>query len=173
MGTAVAPAIVTVEEYLATTYRPDCDYVDGQVVERNVGKKRHAVVQTKVSFWLGLHATEFDIEVVVEQRLQVAPKRFRIPDVLAVRTPLPEEEVFTSPPYLCVEVMSPDDTMSSLQDRIDDYLHLGVPNLWVIDPWKRRAWTVTATGWHTSLDGFLRTSDGIITMPLAEVLPSE
>ena len=27
--------LVSVEEYLATSYRPDCDYVDGKVVERN------------------------------------------------------------------------------------------------------------------------------------------
>jgi hypothetical protein len=67
--------------------------------------------------------------------------------------------------------MSPDDTMSSLQDRLDDYLTLGVPNLWVIDPWKRRGWTITPAGWHTALDGFLHTADGQIAMPLADVLP--
>ena len=32
-----APVLVPVEEYLRTTYRPDCDYVDGEVLERNVG----------------------------------------------------------------------------------------------------------------------------------------
>jgi len=40
--------------------------------------------------------------------------------------------------------MSPDDTMAGMQDRIDDYLHFGVPNVWVIDPWKHRGWRVTA-----------------------------
>ncbi len=31
-------ALVSVDEYLRTSYRPDCDYVDGILVERNVGE---------------------------------------------------------------------------------------------------------------------------------------
>jgi hypothetical protein len=34
-----------IEEYLGTTYRPDCEYVDGEVRKRNVGKYEHARVQ--------------------------------------------------------------------------------------------------------------------------------
>ena len=30
---------VSVEEYLHTSYRPDCDYVDGEVQERNLGNE--------------------------------------------------------------------------------------------------------------------------------------
>jgi hypothetical protein len=33
---------ISVEEYLSATYRPDCDYVDGLVLERNLGEKPHA-----------------------------------------------------------------------------------------------------------------------------------
>ena len=36
---------VTVEEYLATTWRPDCDYVDGEVLERNLGQTDHSELQ--------------------------------------------------------------------------------------------------------------------------------
>ena len=67
--------------------------------------------------------------------------------------------------------MSPDDTMSSLQDRLDDYIRFGVANIWVIDPWKGRARTIDTAGWHTVLDGRLRTGDGLIALPLGEVLP--
>jgi hypothetical protein len=31
--------LVPVEEYLSTNYDPDCEYVDGQIVERNLGGK--------------------------------------------------------------------------------------------------------------------------------------
>ena len=34
--------LVPVEEYLATIYHPDCDYVDGVLLERNVGQKDHS-----------------------------------------------------------------------------------------------------------------------------------
>jgi hypothetical protein len=66
--------------------------------------------------------------------------------------------------------MSPDDTIAAMQDRLDDYLQFGIPNLWVIDPWKRRGWRVTAEGWAVAADGVMRTADGKVAMPLAEVL---
>jgi len=35
----IPPAeFVSVREYLTTSYRPDCDYVDGRIEERNVGE---------------------------------------------------------------------------------------------------------------------------------------
>jgi hypothetical protein len=37
---------ISVEEYLSTSYRPDCDYVDGLVEERNLGEYDHAAVQS-------------------------------------------------------------------------------------------------------------------------------
>ena len=164
-------ALVSVEEYMATTYRPDCDYVDGQVLERNVGKKSHSRTQGYALLWFGTRKAQLNFEAFVEQRIQVAKGRFRIPDLLLIAIPVPDEEVFTQPPYLCLEVMSPDDTMSSMQDRLDDYLKFGVRNIWVIDPWKRRAWTITGAGWHAVLDGMLRTADGLIALPVEEVLP--
>ena len=66
--------------------------------------------------------------------------------------------------------MSPDDTVLGMQDRLDDYLQFGVPNLWVVDPYKHRGWSVTAAGWATAADGVMRTADGRIAMPLADVL---
>jgi Uma2 family endonuclease len=162
---------VTAEEYLTSTYRPDCEYVNGHLLERNVGRKPHSHTQTFVLAWLWNRRHEFGCEPYVEQRIRVAVDRFRVPDVVVVRTPSPDEEVFTEPPYLCVEVMSPDDTMSSLQDRLDDYIGFGVANIWVIDPWKGHGWRIDTTGWHTVLDGFLRTVDGRIALPLGEVLP--
>ena len=156
---------------MATTYRPDCDYVDGQVLERNVGLRPHSRTQGNALGWFWTRKAQLKFEALVEQRIQVAKGRFRIPDLLLVATPVPDEEVVTQPPYLCLEVMSPDDTMSSMQDRLDDYLKFGVCNIWVIDPWKRRAWTITKEGWHAVLDGMLRTADGLIELPVEEVLP--
>ena len=37
--------IISVREYLRTSYSPDCEYVDGRIVERNVGYKGHSVLQ--------------------------------------------------------------------------------------------------------------------------------
>lgn len=162
--------LLSVEEYLHTSFDPDCDFVDGEVVERNVGKRKHAYAQARIAIWFGGNREALQLEPLTELRVQVAPRKVRIPDVVVVEIPIPDEEVFTSPPYLCIEVMSPDDTMTGTQDRIDDYLQFGVPNVWVIDPEKHRGWRVTAEGWATALDGVMRTADGKVAMPLREVL---
>lgn len=162
-------SLISLEEYLRSSFHPDRDFVDGQVVERNVGKRRHSYAQTRIATWFGRH-TELRLEPLNELRLRVAADRVRIPDVLVSELPLPEEEMFTSAPYLCVEVMSPQDTITGMQDRLDDYLRFGVPNIWVIDPWKHRAWRITEEGWLTVTDGIMRTADGRVAMPLADVL---
>jgi Uma2 family endonuclease len=101
---------------------------------------------------------------------RISPSRIRIPDVVVCEIPLPDEEVFTTPSYLCIEVRSPDDTVAAMRDRLDDYLQFGIPNIWVIDPWKHRGWRITAEGWATAAGGIMRTADGRIAMPLADVL---
>lgn len=37
--------LIPVSEYLNTVYRPDCDYIDGELRERNVGERPHAQLQ--------------------------------------------------------------------------------------------------------------------------------
>ena len=44
--------IIPVEEYLATDYSPDCDYVDGQVLKRNVGEYDHSKLQMVLAAYL-------------------------------------------------------------------------------------------------------------------------
>lgn len=102
--------------------------------------------------------------------MRVSSTCIRVADIVVCQLPLPEEEIFTIPPWLCIEVMSPDDTIAAMQDRIDDYLQFGVPNVWVVDRWKHRGCSVTAKGWATATDGIMRTADGRVELPLAEVL---
>lgn len=162
--------LISVDEYLSTTFRPDCDFVDGAVLERNTGKRKHAYAQAQIVIWFGRRTEAPALEPLTELRVRIGPARIRIPDVVVCEVPIPDEEISTTPPYLCVEVMSPEDTVARMQDRLDDYLNLGVANIWVVDPWKRRGWHVTAEGWATAQGGVMRTADGRIAMPLADVL---
>jgi Uma2 family endonuclease len=166
----VLPGEVSLDDYLQTAYHPDCDFLDGELVERNVGKRKHSFAQGRIVRWFGLRATELALEPLPEMRLRVSAGRVRVPDVVVCALPLPDEEVFTEPPYICIEILSPDDTTRSMQQRLDDYVSMGVPNLWVVDPWEHRGWTVTAARWFEATEGALRTSDGFVSMPLAEVL---
>jgi Uma2 family endonuclease len=80
----------------------------------------------------------------------------------------PQEQVFTSPPFLCIEILSKDDRMSEMQERIDDYLSFGVRYIWVIDPRTRRAYIHTSGVIHETRD-MLRTDNPGIAIPLDEV----
>jgi Uma2 family endonuclease len=163
---------ISLREYLETGFSPDRDYVEGEVLERNVGKKKHGYAQAEIALWFGRRKAELLLQPLTELRMQVCSDRVRVPDVVISQLPLPEEEVFTAPPYLCIEIMSPDDTISAMQDRLDDYLAFGIATIWVIDPWKHRGWRITGNGWALAHDGVMRTGDGRIAMPLADVLLS-
>jgi Uma2 family endonuclease len=168
MGTAV---LVSVEEYLHTVYRPDCDYVDGVVEERNLGEYDHARLQGLLLQWLMALEKRLGVWVVPEQRVRVRPTRYRIPDICVVVGAEPQEQVFTKPPFLCIEILSVEDRMVRVQERIDDYLEFGVRYVWLINPQTRKAWIYTSEGAREAKDGVLRTVDPEIAVPLSEVLP--
>jgi Uma2 family endonuclease len=160
--------IVPLAEYLATSYRPDCDYVDGEVRERNVGETDHSRLLARLTTYFGQREAQWGITVLTEQRVQVKPTRFRIPDVLVVEGGVPAEPILRQPPLICIEVLSREDTIRDMQERIDDYLAFGVRYVWVIDPKTRRAFAYTAEGIEEIKNGVLRTQNPDIEIPLAD-----
>jgi Uma2 family endonuclease len=164
-----APVLVPVEEYLSTSYRPDCDYVDGEVLERNTGERDHSELQREFIVYLGTRAKLWGIHVFPEQRVQVAATRFRIPDVCVIVGKEPQEQIFREPPFICIEILSRDDRRMRIEDRIADYLKFGVPYVWVINPVSRRVWTYSTEGIKEVTDGVLRTENPSIEVPLAEI----
>lgn len=164
MGTATP---ISVEEYLSTTYRPDCDYVDGQVVERTFGEYDHADLQGTVYAWFRKRRNEWNIRVAVELRVQVSATRFRIPDI-CVTTRERREQVITHSPLICIEILSKDDTLRRLQQRVTDYFNFGVPNVWIIDPETQRAYVCSTYGFIEPENGVLEVAGTNIRLPLAE-----
>jgi Uma2 family endonuclease len=130
---------VSVEEYLRTSYQPDCEYVDGVVEERNLGEREHSDVQSNISAFFRSRYRQTGIQAWVEWRVQTSPTRFRVPDVIITRGK-PDEKILTSPPLACVEVLSPEDRMSRVNLRIKEFLDFGVPVVWLIDPDEHRLW---------------------------------
>jgi hypothetical protein len=41
-------SLVAGEEYLSTSYDPDVEYVDGKLMERNLGDWLHSLIQSNV-----------------------------------------------------------------------------------------------------------------------------
>jgi Uma2 family endonuclease len=165
--------LVSVEEYLATPYRPDCEYVEGEVRERNLGEQDHSRVQIAIGSFLFVRRRKYGISVFTEQRVQVKPSRFRVPDVCVVIDARPDEQIFRRPPFLCIEILSPGDTNYSMQERIDDYLAFGVPYVWMLNPASRRGWVYTKDAIEEAKDGVLRTSNPNIEVPIAELFDKD
>jgi Uma2 family endonuclease len=169
MGALPQASSVSVEEYLHKVYRPDFDYVDGVLVDRNVGEKDHGDAQGNLYAFLRERRKLWGIYVALETRVRISPTRFRVPDLCVFVGPAPDEQVFTQPPFLCIEILSPEDRMSRMQVRIKDYLNFGVRYVWLVDPETHAAWICTSEGMHEVRDGTLRTENPELPVPLSEV----
>ena len=159
-------ALIPVEDYLRTAYSPDCEYVDGELMERKVGERPHSLVQRKLIGWfLKQHA---ELQVWPEQRVQVSPNRFRIPDV-SVTLDDPGTDIFHTPPLIVIEILSKDDSLSLLQEKIDDYLAFGVTNVWVIDPRVRIAYVCEPSVIRKVTGDAFEIAEPSTRLPLAEL----
>jgi Uma2 family endonuclease len=133
-------------EYLKTSYRPDREYIDGELRGRNVGHWNHARVQLLLGGWFMNHERLWDVMASTDQRMQVAPNRIRVPDLVVLR-PGTQRPILTEPPLLTIEILSPDDTYSDLEERSRDYRAMGVENMWIIDPGARTGRSCIGPAW--------------------------
>ena len=76
--------LVSVEEYLRTSFDgSDCEYLDGEVVERNMGE----ISQSRIQRNLLLLLTRLTLGVFVlpEIRIQIHSRRYRVADLAVWR----------------------------------------------------------------------------------------
>ena len=159
---------LSVEEYLATTFRPDCDYVDGVVEERNVGEFDHAWLQGKFVHLFMSTTRETDLLALIALRMRVKPATVRVPDVCVLRGK-PNEQVLTHSPLLCIEILSKDDTISKMNERIRDYLEFGVPAVWVVDPREKRIWIYRSGGLEEAAGNAVTVDGTNVTIPFSAI----
>lgn len=146
MATA-ATKLITAEEFYEWVNRPEnkdkyCELERGEIVEMSRPGKRHGFVCSNVVVILWSYARQRkkgyvcsnDTGWIVERD----PDTVRGPDIMFFEDAATYEELdkgFSStPPRLSVEVLSPNDTPSKLQPRIEEQIQSGVPLIWVIDP---------------------------------------
>jgi Uma2 family endonuclease len=120
-------------EYLTMSFRPDREYVDGMLVERNVGKNEHSRLQSLLAGWFGSQEDHWQVASLTGCRVQVSPTRVRILDVL-LTTLKPHPEVLIEAPILVVEILSPEDNYAETRARASDYFRMGVTAVWIVDP---------------------------------------
>ncbi len=142
MPPAVTTPLVSVEEYLRTSYKPACEYIDGELRQRPMPTSAHADVQSQIGTLVNTRFPSFvgSTELTVKLR----ENKFLIPDV-SVRLRAGREIPYpTKPIHLCVEIMSSEDRFIRVLGKCDEYLEWGVPTTWIIDPENRRAWQFEA-----------------------------
>ncbi len=162
-------ALIPVSEYLQATYRPDRDYIDGELKQRNVGEQPHGNIQIILGTIFQNNRLIWGVRPLGDTRLQITPTRYRIPDLMILRNTDPKDGIVRFVPLLCVEIMSKDDRLNEIREWVADYVSIGTQDVWVIDPWKRVAYEETANGLRQPEDGFLRMRGTSIEVSLADV----
>ena len=165
----VSDRFVPVEEYLSTAYEPDCEYDHGVVVERNWGEIEHSFVQGLLTTLFNNNSEAWGVYCLPEQRVQIGPRRFLVPDVCAVRMAAPWEKILTHPPLIAIEILSPQDTLRNAEKKASEYLEFGVKHVWVVDPYARVAYRTEAKGLERQADGVLAVPGTAIAVPIANL----
>jgi Uma2 family endonuclease len=161
--------LVSVEEYLATVYRPDCEYVDGEVLERDVGELDHSRSMGMLACSLFSRETVWETITLMSVRVQVRHGRIRVPDISVIARSTPKTRIVVTPPLLCVEILSPEDRMVRVQESVRDYVDFGVPCVWIVNPATRQGYVCNADGMFEAKDGVPRVAGTPIAVPLAEL----
>jgi len=102
--------------------------------------------------------------------VQVSKTRFRVPDITVILASDATTPILSAQPFLCIEILSKDDTVSGLNEKISNYFRFGVKFVWVIDPLARQAFVYTPGKIEEVLDGMLRTTESGVCAPLDEIL---
>jgi Uma2 family endonuclease len=156
-------ALASEEEYLRTSYKPACDYIDGVLRPKPMPTADHGYIQSRLAellnSWQGIKA---GTEITVRLR----EGKFLVPDVLAQRRDRLQGPYPTEPVLVCAEVLSPDDRFSDVVAKCEDYLAWGAA-AWIIDPQTRQAWECQAGGRPHEVTDALTAAE--ISISLAEV----
>jgi len=136
------------EEYLLTSF-PDVDpeFGDGEILERSVPDLKHGRTQAKLSAFFVHHEKTHHLHAASETRLHLRPGRVIVPDVCAI-WPSKSEVRYSDRPLIAVEILSHDDRMSQVRDKLGEYLDWGVPHVWLVDPDARVLYEFLQDGLH-------------------------
>jgi Uma2 family endonuclease len=134
-----------------------------------LGEQEHSDLQTRLAVLLCAPQNEAYLWVNTELRVQVKPTRFRIPDVCVRRSTAPSEQIVRTPPLLCIEVLSPEDTVARTRARVRDFLDMGVLQVWVVDPSTRSVMVFAGTTMVEHSGGELQLPETPVVIAIPEI----
>jgi Uma2 family endonuclease len=135
---------VTPEEFLAMPDGKHYELIDGEPKERN-GSLLSSRVASRLNRYLDIYCEEHNLGWILESECGYRcfpwkPGRVRRADLSFIgRERLPSQEQWsegyvTIAPDLAIEVVSPTDLVSELDEKVEDYLRAGVKLVWVVHP---------------------------------------
>lgn len=134
---AAAVRTVTIDEYLSNPAYRHAEWINGEVVELNVGTGQHGYIQLEIGFSLKSYLKQNPIGFAYGElhcRLRIGTQiRYRIPDVCVVLDDRVQGYLDRAP-NLCVEIRSPDDSISDQLAKFADYFANGCQLGWLILP---------------------------------------
>ncbi len=133
-----AKSALSAEQYLHTSF-PDLDkeYRDGELVERSLPTFEHGETQARLSVFFGVLPKALALRPCAETRMKIRTGLYLIPDVAVFRGARPAS-VPDTPPLIAIEILSPDDHLQRVGDKLEEYRAWGVPHTWAIDPAAQR-----------------------------------
>jgi Uma2 family endonuclease len=144
----MARSRIGVEEYLGLSFddRPEPDYIDGAVVERALPTVLHSRVKALLALLFEPLSKRVRLTMMLGLRLQIEPRLFRIVDFAIYLGARPAGRYATTPAFVTLEVVSEDDCFVDVTERLEDYRRWGVPNVWLVDPQRKRLYEYTEAG---------------------------
>ena len=160
-------SLISEQEYLSTTYKPNCEYIDGVLRQKPMATEAHSAIQAELAYLVRARFSQFKPNT--EFTLKIRTGKYYVPDLVVQRRDFIQSPYATAPVHLCVEIRSPEDRVSEVFQKCEEYHDWGVEMCWVIDPESRRAWeyrkgqlpTEVPAGGHLTAEG--------ISIPLADV----
>ncbi len=167
------PDLLTLDEYLRSSFHPDLEFVDDHVEEKHRGTIPHSLLQAELAFWFRSHQVEWAIRVLTEVRTRTSPQRVRLPDVAVVRDDnVLREQIRSTAPLIVIEILSPEDRWNRIIPRLDEFVAMGVEHVWILDPTDRAAYTYTSHGVKLVHETRLNLPDSPIHLDLPQIFSS-
>ena len=178
----VQERLMTAEEFGAM---PDDgvrrELVKGRLIEMPPPKPRHNILADRFWMFLNTFIESHDLGFAATElgcKLTSNPDTIRIPDVGFVskqRLPNPNlDEYIPLAPDLAVEIVSPNDIATEVNDKIEEYFRAGSHLVWVVYPRRPEVYVYSGSSTNVQIIGIDGTLDGEdvlpgFTLPLREI----
>ena len=119
------------------------ELINGREIQKPLPKKKHFLIRSYL-VWRLRNDLPTRYRVGSELNVLCGPDRL-VPDVVVVeRSARYQDDDLADPAILCVEIISPGQTLAELFDKADRLLKAGTPLCWIIWPERRKAWMYSA-----------------------------